>query len=145
MKGSPLLRIFILAIGLVGTAILFAAITDQKSSRIPIQDNFPIKLPNEVKNSTPSRFVLQLSSSATVSITNSQGTELLFKEGTNFQGNFLLAKEDEVLFLEITWEKPPTGQNFAKLTLEPLRSKASTYYFDSSTDIDDFIELPVLP
>ncbi|MFT4175946.1 MAG: hypothetical protein QM627_04760 [Luteolibacter sp.] len=134
MRGSPLIRFFLLSLLLIAAGIGLQRLTRVREP-LP-QPSAPTAERGTAKTlSVPYR--LQLSSTAS-SVELSSGD---FKTSA-LTGSLPLDAEHPQIFLTVKWQAPPTtGElRFAKLTLEPAGRSTLTHTFDASGDIDDVFE-----
>lgn len=140
VRGSPLLRTFLIALCLGLAALPLWRMTQPKTVITP--DAAPT---TTAVNALTVPFGLQLSASATrVTLRDESGTSLWESSGD-------VATEVEATWprlprsvqIEIEWtDATPAPRYFAKLRLDPPGRATLTHVFDASTDIDDLWELP---
>jgi len=140
VRGSPLLRTFLILILLLGSGVVFFRLTANGES-----SETPGPIAEEKSELVPAKFFLTLSkSSSAVELTNGkQSISLSTEDHTHFSGDGAIDPRSPVLFLKISTAPPASGANlFAKLVVEADGKETLTHVFDSAGDIDDFVELP---
>ncbi len=143
MRGSPLIRFLLLALGLAATGLGLQRVTSARvSPRAPVAPTSTTPAVSE-QNRVPFRLLLSAPAAAVEIDTG----HLLHLEPTEsaISGSLELDPANPHLALLIRWKLPsgPGEQRFAKLTLEVPGQDTYTHVFDAAGDIDDFLELPV--
>lgn len=142
VRGSPIFSSLLLAIALLATAAGLARVTASKAPA-------PMPVAQDTGNSPadvtaiPYRLVLsapaaEVTFDSAVSIKPSDDRSPLV-------GTLVLDSKNPAIGLTVKWKTPPPvgAHGFARLTLEPPGKDSITHVFDSSGDIEDFIELPI--
>ena len=143
MRGSPLIRFFLLALGLAVTGLGLQRVT---SAREPQR---PTAAPSSTAPAAPSqnRVPFRLLLSAPAAAVEIDTGRLLRPELTAspISGSLELDPKNPHLALRVRWKVPagPGEQRFAKLTLEAPGQDTYTHVFDAAGDIDDFLEIPI--
>lgn len=141
MRGSPIIRFVLLAIGLLVTGWGLARITSTESTH---DQNVPIIVPeNSTTRTTP--FHLLLSAPAEVVEIDTGRVIRPSIEQSSASGQLELDPKNPRIGLVVRWKNAVAGgeHRFAKLTLEIPGQETFTHVFDAAGDIDDFLELPL--
>jgi hypothetical protein len=142
VRGSPLIRFFLLFIALVFAGVGLMRLTSTKVSAKPISEK-PAEKP-VVADSTPYHLIL---SSEAAEILIDTGIEPVLRPtptGSSISGNLALDPKNPHFSISVRWKQPTAGEHrFAKITLEPAGQPTFTHVFDSSGDIDELLELPL--
>lgn len=142
MKGSPLIRTFLILAALVVSGIGFARLTHRGTAVLPP----PIESRVE-SDRIPAKVYLTLSHlSGFYALTVGEENVPLERgaEG-ELAGMVSIDPDHPVLFLKVSClaKAPDDGQRiFAKLVVEAEGKETFTHVFDAEGDIDDFVELP---
>ena len=143
MRGSPLVRFFVLALALAATAVGLWRLTGAR----PISDQ---SLPAATAQNPTTRtesvpFRLLLSAPASLVEIDTGKTIQPAIDGASLSGTVELDLTNPHVGLLVRWKNPPSAgeYRFAKLTLEIPGQETFTHVFDSQGDIDDFQELPL--
>jgi hypothetical protein len=141
VRGSPLLRFFMMALALVACATGLARVTASRASNNPIAAK-PEAAPSR---GIQGRFELRLSAPAAVVKIGSLGA-MSSAELTQFPivGSLYLDAAGASIPLVVRWQNPsaPGEHRFAKLTFEIPGRATFSHVFDAAGDIDDLTELP---
>lgn len=144
VRGSPLLRFFLMTLGLLATAAGLARVTSAKAKEVAISAPTPQSAESPTSSiSVPYRLVL--SSLPSEVILEGLTSSSLTADSTTLSGTVQLDPENPHIGLIVKWPESSTSavHRFAKLTLEIPNTPTFTHVFDSPEDIDDFLELPV--
>lgn len=142
MRGSPLLRSFLLALALAATAAGLARVTTSRvEADSPARPILPDGQPTK-KNGVPFRLVLSAPASEVI-LDAASPLRPATADGT-ISGTLEINPDNPSLGLTVRWKNPPVAgeHRFAKLTLEAPGQPTFTHVFDADGDIDDFLELP---
>lgn len=142
VRGSPLLRTFLTAIGLG-----LAAWPLWQISRSTATPNVPG--PDPSMTTTPASavtvpFQLQLSSAAKHIELRDENDEILWQTNDSQNSEFSadLKRLPLQIAVKISWSGGPTPRYFAKLILDAPERESLIHVFDAGSDIDDLWELP---
>ena len=137
MRGSPLIRFFLLTLSLVIVGAGLAWLTSAKKTTPGVTSR---PAPHQELSSLAVPYQLQLSSDAAVVELD---TGISKVSGT--RGTLQLNTGNPYVSISVQWKIPPSAeeQRFAKLILEPAGKPTFTHVFDSTGDIDDLLELPL--
>lgn len=137
VRGSPLLRSIVIALLLIGFAMVLLRLTNTKrpaesSTQLSVK---PVMTENVQQ--VPYRLILS-AEAAEIQLTAGNASPVSQLTGT------LNLLPHAPIFLSIRWkESAKSGeQRFAKLILEPSGKPTITHVFDANGDIDDVFELP---
>jgi len=135
MRGSPLIRFFLLALGLAVTGAGLARLTAAKAPLGATHSATP-----EAKPSQAVSYTLILSAEAMETLLDTG-----IAEASATSGTLQLDPENPRVALRVRWKASPIKgeQRFAKLTLESPGQPTITHVFDAAGDIDDLLELPL--
>jgi hypothetical protein len=140
VRGSPLLRTFLIALCLGLAALPLWRMTQPKAT-IPIDTGTPST--NETAMTVP--FGLQLSASAKHIILRDENGVTLWESAADVsvEVEATWPRLPRSVQIEVEWaDAAPAPRYFAKLRLDPPGRDTLTHVFDASTDIDDLWELP---
>lgn len=143
MRGSPLIRFFLLFIALVFAGLGLVRLTSTKVIAKKVSEK-PVDEPVATA-STPFHLIL---SSEAAEISIDSGIEPVLRPtqtGSSISGNLALDPKNPHLSILVRWKTPPVSgeHRFAKITLEPVGQPTFTHVFDSAGHIDEFLELPL--
>lgn len=144
MRGSPLIRFFLLALALVATGVGLARITATRETPMPASAR-AAKATESATAATGMPYRLLLSDPARL-VEIDTGTLIRPPVGeSSISGTLEIDPKNPRVGLRIEWESPAaTGEHrFAKLTLEAPGQPTFTHVFDSSAEIDELLELPL--
>ena len=142
MRGSPLIRFILLALGLAAAGVGLARVTATRKSVSP---------PPVAATGTPALpgkqvpFRLLLSAPAAVVEIDTGKLIRPPADSATISGTLELDPRNPHVGLVVRWKNAaaPGEHRFAKLTLEAPGQATFTHVFDAGGDIDDFLELPV--
>jgi hypothetical protein len=143
VRGSPLIRFFLLALALAATAVGIARVTSSRESASPALSPVTVVKPDKAKNAVPYRLLLSAPATEVVlAATNEIRTPVT--DGS-LSGVLEIDPANPNLSLIVRWKTPASAgeHRFAKLTLEAAGKDTFTHVFDADGDIDDFLELPL--
>lgn len=142
MRGSPILRFFLLALALAATAAGLARVTTSRVDTDSPSKTVPVEQPSATGAAIPFRLVLSDPASEVV-INAASPLRPAPGDGT-ISGTVEIDPDNPNLALIVHWKNPvaPGEHRFAKLTLEAPGQETFTHVFDADGDIDDFLELP---
>lgn len=141
VRGSPLVRFFILSIALAATGLGLMRVTS--TGKEPQTIPQPIEDKRVTSQAIP--FRLLLSAPATL-VEIDTGEILRPSPDTSFlSGRLEIDPKNPHVGLIVKWKNPvaPGEHRFAKLTLEAPGKDTFTHTFDAAGDLDDFVELPL--
>ena len=144
MRGSPLLRTFIVLAALLVAGLALARLTARDGDRAAVRPP-PAETAAAAEDSAALRVPFELILSARAKTVSLEGGAAAVKEnGTAapLTGTLELSGEYPVVFLRVTWDDPPPGHRFAKLRLEIPGKETLEHVFHAPGDIDDIWELP---
>jgi len=140
VRGSPLIRFFLLTLSL---AIVGAGLAWLTFSKKPGKPAAVTPAGNDQAVSTLAvPYQLQLSGEAA-----QIGLDTGIAKASSKRGTLRLDPGNPYVSISVQWKNPPSAeeQRFAKLILEPAGKPTFTHVFDSTGDIDDLLELPLSP
>jgi hypothetical protein len=139
VRGSPILRTFLTALGL-GLAAL--PLWRMSQSSVKPLTGPEITVTDPIQMNVP--FSLQLSSAAlSVRLRDENGLVLWqVKDPQDTEFTAQLTRLPRQIALDISWSGPPAPRYFAKLRLDAPERDALTHVFDAAGSIDDLWELP---
>lgn len=142
MRGSPLIRFFLLALALAATAVGLARVTSSRGAVSPLTPPAVVKT-QKATNSVPCRLLLSAPATEVVLVAVNE-IRTAASEGS-ISGTLEIDPANPNLSLTVQWKNPPAAgeHRFAKLTLEAAGKETFTHVFDADGDIDDFLELPI--
>lgn len=141
VRGSPVLRFFLLALVLAATAFGLQRITSKRVGA----DFRPVAAAPSPKSSGISVPFRLMPSAPVESVEIDTGREIRPDPGEMpLSGVLELDPKNPHVALVIQWRSPTAAgeHRFAKLTLEPPGQETFVHVFDAEGDIDDFLELP---
>ncbi len=143
MRGSPLLRTFLILAALVVSGIGFARLT-HKGTAVPAGSVEEVAAKSE---KTSAKVYLTLSHlSGFYALTVGEQNVPLSRGATGeLVGTTLIDSNHPVVFLKVSCLAKASGDGqriFAKLVVEAEGKETFTHVFDAAGDIDDFVELP---
>ena len=144
VRGSPVMRVLLVVVGLAITALLLRQLTQPRidvakpaAGSVPGQNAQP---PEQIS------FALHLSAPARqVSMKDPTGALLFEKDYANpvAEVHGHIGTRPSASLLAVHWQQPASSPRyFAKLQLDPPGRDSLTHVFDSTTHIDDIWELP---
>jgi hypothetical protein len=145
VRGSPLIRTFLILAAIVLSGIGFARLTHKGTAATGAQGE-EMAATSEGER-IPAKVYLTLSHlSGFFALTVGEENVALVRgaEG-KLSGSALIDPENPVAFLKVSClaKDPKDGQRiFAKLVVEAEGEETFTHVFDADGDIDDFVELP---
>ena len=145
MRGSPLLRTFLILAALVVSGIGFARMTHKGAA---LTDGEGVEMAGTSESGRiPAKVYLTLSHlPGFYALTmGEENVPLLRSADGKLSGTAYIDPENPVVFLKVSsLEKVPNdGQRiFARLVVEAEGEATFTHVFDADGDIDDFVELP---
>lgn len=140
VRGSPLLRTFLILILLLGSGTVFLRLTAKGESA-----ETPPPVAEKKTGLIPAKFYLTIStSSSAVVLTNGEKPfDLATEDHMHFFGSGAIDPSNPILFLKISSPSQKSrAALFAKLVVEAEGTETFTHVFDSPGEIDDFVELP---
>ncbi len=145
MRGSPLIRTFLVLAALVVSGIGFARLT-QKETAATGQPGEEVTETSE-SGRIPAKVHLTLSHlSGFYALTvGEENVPLVRGAKGELTGTASINPDHPVVFLKVSCipKAPNDGQRFfAKLVVEAEGEETFTHVFDADGDIDDFVELP---
>jgi hypothetical protein len=142
VRGSPLIRTFLILAALVVSGIGFARLT-QRGTVEPETKN-PVEMPESADLPITAKFSLILSASpSSVELDGNAGTFQLEGDlAAELLGKLKIDPKARLVSLKVNWDEDSTSRRFAKLVIEAPGKKTFTHFFDADGDIDDFVELP---
>ncbi len=140
MRGSPVLRFFILTIALAATGLGLMRVTSAEKPQKPARTAAPSAIPAQA---VPFRLILS-SPASSVEIDTGRKFSPSISDGV-LSGKLEINPKNPHIGLIVKWKNPtsPGEHRFAKLTLEAPGMDTFTHTFDAAGDLDDFVELPV--
>ena len=138
MRGSPLIRTFLVLLVLTAAGFGLNLLGNKKSILQPV---------GRTESATDSevietRFVLTLSAEASkISIESNGQTHPFDPSSQSITGDLTLGIGHPTLFLDIEWKDQTPSPRFAKLVLEPDGVPTMTKVFDSEGDLSDVWEI----
>lgn len=149
MRGSPLVRSLFILFALIGTGFGFYKLTATNAAvAADVAGTDRGQNPSEESVELIEARVELVFSSLPVFFELKAGEKPVTLEndgGGIFSGKTVIDPKMPVMFLKVSSAPPESGgqvRNFAKLVVEAEGRKTFTHVFDSSGDIDDFVELP---
>ena len=142
MRGSPVIRFFLLAMALVAVAVGLMRVTSARMAAVPTNATVA---PQPVEHSlVPFRLVLSAPATEVRIDTGSAVPQVSLAQSP-IMGKLKLDPENPHLSLVVRWKNAPAAgeHRFAKLTLEAPGQDTISHVFDADGDIDDFLELPL--
>jgi hypothetical protein len=142
VRGSPLIRFFLLTLALSATGIGLQRLTAAKvTAEAPAETRVSAPV---VGTQVPFRLVLSATADE-VRIDTGKTMPALALENSPIIGKLELDAENPHLAIVVRWKNPPAAgeHRFAKLTLEAPGQATFTHVFDADGDINDFLELPL--
>ncbi len=143
VRGSPVLRTFLLALALIGAGAGLMRLTAARADVRPA----PPVADRTVSQPGTSPFRLLLSNpAAEVLLDTGSGEPLrVSTPASPLSGQLSLDPRNPHVAIIVRWVEPPAAgeHRFAKLTLERSGQATFTHVFDAAGDIDDFHELPL--
>jgi hypothetical protein len=142
VRGSPLIRFFILALALAATAAGLARVTSSRDV-ISSSASVPAVKAQSAKKTVPFRLVLS-APAAEVVLTAVNQVRPTAGDGT-ISGTLEIDTANPSLALTVQWKNPSASgeHRFAKLILEAPGQDTLTHVFDADGDIDELLELPL--
>jgi hypothetical protein len=139
VRGSPLLRFFVLTIALAATGLGLMRVTSVEKTPKPVLPAEPAAVPAQA---VPFRLILS-SPASFVEIDSGTKVSPPVTDGT-LSGKLEMDPENPYVGIIIRWKNPiaPGEHRFAKIILEPPGKATFTHTFDAAGDLEDFIELP---
>ena len=138
MRGSPLIRTFVLCLGLVLAAVAVHHLTRRESATItpPVthttsEEPTETLVPFEITLSAPAREVTVESAGKRIS---------LDAQSLVIGGELTVTGDHPSIFLTVRWADPTELPRFAKLQIEPPSQPTRSHTFDAIGDIDDVWE-----
>lgn len=146
MRGSPLIRTFLILAALVVSGIGFARLTHKETAATGKQGAKVTVTSEEI----PAKVFLTFSEAAGFVYLESGekgiGTGLPGsvekKTWREFSSEITIDKKEPLIFLNVIWSQDSGNRRFAKLVVEAEGEKTFTHIFDADGDINDFVELP---
>lgn len=145
MRGSPLIRTFLILAALVVSGIGFARLTNKGTAAADAQG---VEMAGTSEGERiPAKVYLTLSHlSGFFALTLGEDNVPFVRDPEGkLSGSALIDPENPVAFLKVSClaKAPKDGQRiFAKLVVEAEGKETFTHVFDADGDIDDFVELP---
>lgn len=140
MRGSPLVRTFLVLIALIGAALGIRSIAESPPPA-------PEPANPTAEESVTAPFFLTFSSAPQEVIIEASGqTVTLQPDAVRASGSLTLSGEHPAVFLTVRWaDADASTPRFAKLGLEPPGRATLTRTFDGIGEIDDVWELHLHP
>ncbi len=140
MRGSPVLRFILLAIALVAVGAGLQRVTSVRVQAAPLP---AVEKPTTSGTVVP--FYLMLSAPAAVVEIAARNVTRPTVEEMPISGTLVMDATNPQVALIVRWKNSPAAgeHRFAKLTLERPGQATITHVFDSPSDIDDILELPL--
>jgi len=140
VRGSPLIRFFILIFALAATGVGLLRVTAARATTDLPTRAAAIEKP--ALAAVPFRLVLS-AQAAVVEMDTGHGIRPLL-DPSPVSGMLELDPRNPHVALVVRWKTAATAgeHRFAKLTLEAPGQETFTHVFDAAGDIDDFLELP---
>lgn len=153
VRGSPLIRTFLILAALVVSGIGFARLT-QKGTAATGQQGVEMAASSE---KISAKVFLTFSEAAGSVHLNSgdqgilaglpgnvvglpgNGEKMTWRE---FSSEITIEKKEPLIFLNVVWAQDSGNHRFAKMVVEAEGEETFTHVFDADGDIDDFVELP---
>ena len=147
MRGSPLLRTFLILAALVLSGIGFARLTHKGTAATGMQR---VEVSTTGEEITAKVFLTFSETAGSVHLNSgSEGILLPDSPGNEpnmtwreFSSEITIDKKDPVIYLKVVWSQASGNRRFAKLVVEAEGKETFTHVFDADGDIDDFVELP---
>jgi hypothetical protein len=142
VRGSPLLRFFVLTIALTATGLGLMRVTSAGKTPNPARPALPAEPAATPPQTVPFRLILS-SPASFVEIDSGKKVNPSVTAGA-LSGKIEMDPENPQIGLIIRWKNPiaPGEHRFAKIILEPPGKATFTHTFDAVGDLEDFIELP---
>lgn len=143
VRGSPLLRTILILALLVASGFLFVRLTAAPETKVP--EEAAERQPNQPIDVIHARVHVTLSGVAkTVDLFANAGHHRFgeSERGSYTADGFKIAEDNPVLEFKVNWADDSQARRFAKVVVEADGKETFTHVFDSSGDIDDFVELP---
>lgn len=136
MRGSPIIRTLLIAIGLVLAAAGIHTLTGiakapSPAAPPPSTESAVTEVPFELTLSAPARDVV---------LESAGKSQSLGAGGFVLTGTLPVADDHPTVFLTIRWAETGDTPRFAKLRLEPPGLPTQTHTFDSIGDLEDVWE-----
>ncbi len=144
MRGSPLLRTFIVLAALLVTGLALARLTTRGGNRAAVRPP-PAETAATAGESAAIRVPFELILSARAKTLALEGGAAVVKADdaeAPLTGFLELSGEYPVVSLRVSWDDPSPGHRFAKLRLEIPGKETLEHIFHAPGDIDDILELP---
>ena len=142
MRGSPLLRTFVLLLLLAVAGLGLSRLTGRSAA----VSSPPVPPPAERPAAALHwPFELKLGAIPAETRLTSPDGRVLFESqapATLASGTLVFPANPDSLLLQVRWAAPATGHRFAMLTLEPPGRPTLRHVFDAAGDLDDAWELP---
>lgn len=146
MRGSPLLRTFLILVALVVSGIGFARLT-HKGTTVTAGSVEEVTAKSE---KISAKVFLTFSEAAGSVQLNSGDRSIMAGLPGNlekmtwreFFTEITIEKKEPVIYLNVVWSQVSGNRRFAKLVVEAEGRETFTHVFDADGDIDDFVELP---
>jgi len=142
MRGSPLLRTFLLLLLLAVAGLALSRLTGRSAKAPPPTATGPVDRPAAALRWP---FELMLGAvPADARIFDPAGHLLFASQApeTRATGTLVFSAEPDALLLKVRWSAGAAGHRFAKLTLEAPGRPTMRHVFDAAGDLDDVWELP---
>ncbi len=143
MRGSPLIRFFLLALALAATGAGLARITAAKENLAAAPTREPKAEPSSPAAGIPYRLIL--SDRARLVEIDTGSVIHPPVSSSSISGTLQIDPKNPRIGLRIEWATPAGADEhrFAKLTLEAPGQPTLTHVFDSAAEIDELLELPL--
>ncbi|MEO8617386.1 MAG: hypothetical protein ABI600_19800 [Luteolibacter sp.] len=142
MRGSPLIRFFLLTLALAATGTGLLRLTAARvAEKMP---ELPAISQAITTRSVPFRLLLS-DPAEVVTLDSGRASPPLQLDMSPINGKLEMDSQNPHLSLVVRWKNPLTAgeHRFAKLTLEAPGQETFVHVFDAAGDIDDFLELPI--
>ena len=142
MRGSPLIRFFLLTLALAATGAGLLRLT---AARVAVKTpELPAVLQTLTTRPVPFRLLLSAPAELVAIDTGNAGPPLQLDKSP-IEGELEMDPQNPHLALVVRWKNAPTvGEHrFAKLTLEVPGQETFIHVFDAAGDIDELLELPL--
>jgi hypothetical protein len=143
VRGSPLIRTFLILAALVVSGFFFLKLT--AAPEIKVLEEGVKRQTNQPIEVIVARVHVTLSGVAkTVDLFANAG---YYRFGQSEVGSYTaddlkIAKDNPVLQFKVDWAEDSPIRRFAKVVVEADGQETFTHVFDADGDIDDFVELP---
>ncbi len=146
MRGSPLLRTFLILAALVVSGIGFARLTHKGTT---VNAGSVEEVTARSEKISAKVFLTFSEAAGSVQLNSGDRSIMAGLPGNlekmtwrEFSTEITIEKKEPVIYLNVVWSQVSGNRRFAKLVVEAEGRETFTHVFDADGDIDDFVELP---